>query len=189
MTEQKSEVTPHAKERLKGFLEKISGVDLNKIDTLPQNIFKGIVMEIAQHPDDFEDYVLSVYEKMKEISGIDIKKEKDLNEKRFQDLMAILKGSFETFNKFAIELKKFNEKFDKEDLDNLGRFNNSFDFEKVTELIKQISLLNENVQSRLVVKNKEEQMPKKDPFKIMVPKNFWKEILKDESLLNEDEDY
>lgn len=51
--------------------------------------------------------------------------------------------------------------------------------EVIKELIKELKIFNKNIDIIKKENKKVQITDKKDPFDVIVPKNFWKDILKD----------
>lgn len=196
MSRQDQEVIDHGKERIKKMYRDLYGSKILEIsDTIQKmpdeirkiiagiDIYDELIMNQALHKDSAINYFKEVFKLVEEVSGIDLKKEKDLSEKRYKDFIDLLSEGIEVYKKFTNELEKFNKNFSEK---------------KITTIVKKFEIFNKSIENFEKAKierfnipfelQKKKAIEKKDPFEIMIPKNFWKEIFKEE-LFDEEDDY
>ena len=162
--------TPDPKARLKIFKAR-SGEDI--IINPEISIYERAIMDHAEHPEQAKEYgniVLNMIadlmplEKMMKKSGFDLEKELELNEERRKEISELLEKQIKAEEELAKEISDLNNNM---------------------EIIK---IFNKNLQEMKKVpkKVKKEKKEKRDPFEVIVPKNFWESILEDEDILSDE---
>jgi len=166
MSKQVEEEIPDPKARLKIFKERSSEDFIVDSET---NSFEQAIMDYAEHPAQAREFGniiadLIPIEKIMKKSGIDLEKEKKLSEERNKEFLELLKKQIEVYKELVKEISDLNN-----NIDIIEIFNNNIkEMKKISKKFKK--------------KNKE----KRDPFEVIVPKNFWESILEDKDILSDE---
>lgn len=169
MSDQIKEEISDPKARLKEIEEKFREHEFDFIVDPEIDNIERFMMEYAEHPDQVKEFFNVIaesisIEKLMKKSGIDIEKEKELSEERTKEVLELLKKENEVNEALAKAISDFNN-----NIEILEIFNKNFqEMKKITKKLKK--------------KKKE----KRDPFEVIVPKNFWESILEDEDILSAD---
>lgn len=156
------------KTRLKRFKESIGEEEDFIVDQEISDI-ERFMMEYAEHPDRVKEFFnvvaesISVEKLMKE-SGIDLEKELEQNEERTKEFLELFKKLVEHNEKIAKGIREIVN-----NIEVIETFNKNFQ-----EMMKD--------SKKLRIKRKE----KRDPFEVIVPKNFWESILEDEDIFSDE---
>ena len=195
MTKQESDIILHGKDRLKRGLRNVYGYDTSEFPADIQkmsdkihiifgemDIYDELTMNQAMHKESAINYFKEVFKLVEEVSGIDLKKEKDLNEKRYKEFIDLIREGIEVYKKFTNELEKLNKNFSENQIDSILK-----KFEILNKIIEYFEKVNMEKFNIPLEPKKKKVVEKKDPFEIMVPENFWEDLLKDEDFFDEEE--
>lgn len=170
MTKQKQieEEILDPKARLKTFKENIIEDEYFIVDPEISSI-ESLLMEYAEHPDRVKEFFnviaesISVEKLIKE-SGIDLEKEIEQNEERTKEFLELFKNLVENNEEIAKGIREIINK------------------------IEVIEIFNKNFQEMMKDSKKlrKKKKDKRDPFEVIVPKNFWESILEDEDILSDE---
>lgn len=107
---------PLAKAKLDKLMETLAGKPF--IEGVPPkiNIFNELLMAHAVHRTDAEELYRIIFKTLEKVTGINLREEKDISDKRFQEFIEILKNQQKTQNNLVQELRTFNEIFSKKNI-------------------------------------------------------------------------
>ena len=172
MNEQIEEEVSDPKAKLKRFQE-ILGEDEEFIVNSEISRLEQAIMELAEHPELAKEYgnlLVNMVadsipvEKIMKKSGIDLEKELGLNEERDKEFSELINKQIKAQEELA---KSINNLID--NIESIEIFNTNI--EKMKKVSKKV---------------KKKKKEKRDPFEVIVPKNFWESILEDEDILSDE---
>jgi len=168
MSEQVEEEVADPKARYKRFIERVSEDEDFIVDSEVSGL-ENAIMEYAEHPEQVKELFNIIadsipIEKIIKKSGIDLEKEKELNEERTKEVLELIKKQIK-LNKELVKVMS--------------------DLNKNIEIIE---IFNKNIKSIIkgTKKIKKKNKEKRDPFEVIVPKNFWESILEDKDILSDE---
>lgn len=167
MNEQIEKEIPDPKARLKKFKEMFREDEDFIVDS-EINGYERAIMEYAEHPEQakvFFDLIADSIpiEKLMKKTGIDLEKEKELSEERNKEILELFKKQIKIYEELTKVISDLNN-----NIETIEIFNNNFQ-----EMKKDPKKL------------KKKKKEKRDPFDVIVPKNFWESILEEEDVLSD----